>query len=37
MGDERRAAIGHLHSLGIVLIALGGVALVTPAVAGSAR
>lgn len=36
MGDEGRSAIGHLHWLGIVLIALGVVALVTPAVAGSA-
>jgi len=36
MGDERRSAIGQLHWLGIVLIALGVVALVTPVVAGSA-
>ena len=36
MGDERSSAIGQLHWLGIVLIAIGVVALVTPAVAGSA-
>jgi len=36
MGNERQSAIEHLHWLGIVLIALGGLAVLTPAVAGSA-
>jgi uncharacterized membrane protein HdeD (DUF308 family) len=36
MGNERRSAIEHLHWLGIALIALGVVAVLTPAVAGSA-
>jgi uncharacterized membrane protein HdeD (DUF308 family) len=36
MGNERQSAIEHLHWLGIVLIALGVLAVLTPAVAGSA-
>jgi uncharacterized membrane protein HdeD (DUF308 family) len=36
MGNERRSSIEHLRWLGIVLIALGVVAILTPAVAGSA-
>jgi len=36
MGNEGRSAIEHLRWLGIVLIALGVVAVLTPAVAGSA-
>jgi len=36
MGNEKRSAIEHLHWLGIVLIALGVLAVLTPAVAGSA-
>jgi uncharacterized membrane protein HdeD (DUF308 family) len=36
MGNERRSAIEHLHWLGIVLIALGVIAVLAPAVAGSA-
>ena len=36
MGNERRTAIEHLYWLGIVLIALGVAAVLTPVVAGSA-
>jgi uncharacterized membrane protein HdeD (DUF308 family) len=36
MGNERPSAIKHLHWLGIALIALGVLAILTPAVAGSA-
>ena len=36
MGNERRSAIEHLYLLGIVLIALGVAAVLTPVVAGSA-
>lgn len=36
MGNERRSAIEHLYWLGIVLIALGVAAVLTPVVAGSA-
>ena len=36
MGNERRPGIEHLRWLGIVLIALGVIAVLTPAVAGSA-
>ena len=36
MGNERPSAIKHLHWLGIALIALGVLAMLTPAVAGSA-
>ena len=36
MGNERRTAIAHLYWLGIVLIALGVAAVLTPVVAGSA-
>ena len=36
MGNEKRSAIEHLHWLGIVLIAFGVAAVLTPAVAGSA-
>jgi uncharacterized membrane protein HdeD (DUF308 family) len=36
MGNGKRSAIEHLHWLGIVLIALGVAALLSPAVAGSA-
>jgi uncharacterized membrane protein HdeD (DUF308 family) len=36
MGNERRSAIEHLYWLGIVLIALGVAAILTPVVAGSA-
>lgn len=36
MGNERQSAIEKLHWLGIVLIALGVAAVLTPAVAGSA-
>ena len=36
MGNEGRSAIEHLHWLGIVFIALGVVAVLAPAVAGSA-
>ena len=35
MGNEKQSAIEHLHWLGIVLIALGVAAVLTPAVAGS--
>ena len=36
MGNETPSAIKHLHWLGIILIALGVLAVLTPAVAGSA-
>jgi uncharacterized membrane protein HdeD (DUF308 family) len=36
MGNERRSSVEHLRWLGIVLIALGVIAVLTPAVAGSA-